>query len=138
MQDLQKVHLKGGFYIPLQHKNRFNDEQKHGDCRVLATTDDGTSDHPLNLNRDVLRFGRLVPDVQPRKSRGCPILYKNVLLLTNSPHQSRRPMSKRTSHPRKQYGHFPDLSAEGMTGLLLPMNLKKPLVSPRRQDIHCL
>ena len=112
---MQKVHLKGGFYIPLQQKNRFNDEQKHGDCRVLATTDDGTSDHPLNLNRDVLRFGRLVPDVQPRKSRGCPILYKNVLLLTNSPHQSRRPMSKRTSHPGKQYEHFPDQMVEGMT-----------------------
>jgi hypothetical protein len=68
MQDLQKVHLKGGFYIPLQHKNRFNDEQKHGDCRVLATTDDGTSDHPLNLNRDVLRFGRLVPHVSLAKA----------------------------------------------------------------------
>ena len=71
---MQKVHLKGGFYIPLQQKNRFNDEQKHGDCRVLATTDDGTSDHPLNLNRDVLRFGRLVPDVQPRKCEAVPFI----------------------------------------------------------------
>ena len=30
----------------------------------------------LYIIRDVLRFGRLVPDVQPRKSRGCPIFYK--------------------------------------------------------------
>ena len=30
-------------------QHRFNDEQKFGDCRVRCMTDDGTSDHPLNL-----------------------------------------------------------------------------------------
>ena len=38
-----------------------------------------------------------------------------------SPHQSRKPMRKGTSHPGKQYRHFPDLMAEGMAQLLLPM-----------------
>ena len=76
MQDLQRVHLKGGLFIPLQHQNRFNDEQKYGDCRVPVTTDDGMSDHPLDHNRDVLRFGRLVPVVQPRKSGAVPFQIK--------------------------------------------------------------
>ena len=79
LQDLQRVHLKGDLFIPLHYQNRFNDEQEFGDCQVLDTTDDGSSDHPLDHNRDVLRFGRLVPHVQPRESGAVLFLIKNVL-----------------------------------------------------------
>ena len=96
------------------------------------------SDHPLDHNRDVLRFGRLVPVVQPRKSGAVPFQIKmsfcSPTLRTNGDVQ----WVKGHLILESSMSIFQTKWLKEWQQLLFQMNLKKSLVSPCRQDIRCL